>query len=222
MRRNRRNRYRNGDFGSNRRKNRHRNFDVIKWENLEHMAEDILRTLAERKEEIIFFSELGLLCRNPKKLGRIVDILEIHNFITIFQDHIQLTIEGHQHAKLILEKHQAIESAFEKSFESFSSHKIAHILEHTLSKEDIQKIMSVKQMGEISSYPLTEFQLPEGTVYKLTISSENLFYKMISLGIYPGQRIQINLRNGVNQIIQVKNSRFAIDKMIAQNIYVIP
>ncbi len=210
-----------GKFGPNR-GNRRQNFDIIKWENLEQNSEDILRMLAERNEDQVSFSDLNVLCMNSKKMGRILDLLEIQNSIIIFEDHIQLTEEGLLRAKLILEKHRAIESAFQQASTTLSSHKIAHILEHTLSREEIQKVLSIKQMENIHSYPLTEYLLPEGTVFKITLESENLFYKMLSLGIYPGQRIRIHLRNGVNQIIHVKDSRLAIDRIIARNIYVIP
>jgi Mn-dependent DtxR family transcriptional regulator/Fe2+ transport system protein FeoA len=217
----RRFRRRKGSF--NQKKHSNTNFDVIKWEKLEYLAEDILRMLAEREKNTTSFLELESLCCNSKKLGRILDILRNKNYIKIFPDSLELTEDGQQYAQQILRKHIALENAFQQTSKTLSVHKIAHILEHSISKDEMEKMLSITQMQtEIHSYSLDNYQLPVGTIHKLTFASEKLFYKMLSLGIYPGQRIEILLRNNINQVIRVKNSRFAIDITIARNIFVFP
>ncbi|MHA1341363.1 MAG: FeoA domain-containing protein [Promethearchaeota archaeon] len=219
----RRNRYRNrrkGADSSKKYKNMFQSTGITK--KILEIAEDILRTLIEQKNHMFPKNNLNEICLFPKKLGRALSILEAKEFIRFQDNYIVLTKNGEEIAKKIYKKHIAIENAFISIPNSLSVHKIANILEHILSDEEIEKIYSIANINEIKSYPLSEYFLPRGTVHKITIESERYFYRLLSLGIYPGQVIEIDNKNQINQIIKVKNSRFAIDKTLAKYIYVFP
>ncbi len=198
-----------------------RNYDYS-HQNIKELQEDILRMIVEKGIQPFPIPEIIKHCENTKKLGRVLDLMEQHLFITIKDSHIFLTQKGETYGMIIAKKHQAIESAFLNPISPVNSHKIASILEHSLSSRAIEQLIFMQHTKNIKSFPLDDYNLPQATIYRITFDSEKLFYKMISLGIYPGQRIEISHQNNNNQIIKVKNSRFAIDRFIARNIQVIP
>ena len=191
-------------------------------QNIKELQEDILRMIVEKGIQPFPIPEIVKYCGNTKKLGRVLDLMETHLFITIKDSYISLTQKGETYGMIIAKKHQAIENAFQNPISPVNSHKIASILEHSLSSRAIEQLIFMQHTKNIKSFPLNEYNLPQATIYRITFDSEKLFYKMISLGIYPGQRIEISHQNNNNQIIKVKNSRFAIDRIIARNIQVIP
>ena len=193
--------------------------------NLEHLvelSEDLLRFILEQDENGVKIKSLLDICVNSKVLGRIIDLLENDGHIIIQDEKICLTVEGKRNAEILLQKHLAIEKAFQSESDNLSTHKMAHILEHMLSVKEITQLCEYSSSSDMTCYPLDEYPLPEAHVYKLNIKSEQLFYKLLSLGIYPSQRIEIENRNGTNQVIKVKESRFAIDILIAKQIFVVP
>ncbi len=198
-----------------------RNYDYSP-KNIKELQEDILRIIVEQGIQPFPIVKLIDQCGNTKKLGRVLDLMETHLFIKIRDSHISLTPKGETYGMIIAKKHQAIENAFQNPISPVNSHKIASILEHSLSSREIEQLIFMQQTKNIKSFPLNEYTLPQATIYRITFYSDKLFYKMISLGIYPGQRIEISHQNNNNQIIKVKNSRFAIDRIIARNIQVIP
>ena len=218
--------------GKGRGKGRHRGFGKrshqkfrsydYSCQNIKELQEDILRMIVEKGIQPFPIAELINYCGNTKKLGRVLDLMEQHFFITFEDSHISLTQKGETYGMIIAKKHQAIENAFQNPIRPVNSHKIASILEHSLTSREIEQLVFMQQAKNIKSIPLNLYNLPQATIYRITFDSEKLFYKMLSLGIYPGQRIEISHQNNNNQIIKVKNSRFAIDRIIARNIQVIP
>ncbi|MHA1584477.1 MAG: iron dependent repressor, metal binding and dimerization domain protein [Promethearchaeota archaeon] len=198
-----------------------RRFDYS-WSNLQDIGEDILRVIVKEGEPQIRIYQLKKLCQNTKKLGRILTIMENQDLLILNDGLINLTDKGQKIGEKILRKHEAIETAFQTEIPSMNKHKIAHILEHNISNHDIEKLIYTQHLNNIYSLPLSKFTLPYATVYRITLKNERIFYKLIALGIYPGQRIEISCRNNYNQILTIKNSRFAIDKKLAEQIYVIP
>ncbi len=207
--------YNNGKIPSNK-------FDAIDYHNVQNRVENILRIIGESNLDLYPICNLSMFCKNSKHLGRYLNILQNDEYLSINNGIIKMTEFGKQEAKKISIKHQTLEYAFETELKTFSPHKIADILEHSLSEQEINNVLRMKQQNKIRSYSLYEFRLPSATVYNLKFNSEKLFYKILSLGIYPSQRIEILQRNGNNLIIRVKGGRFAIDKKIAQCIQVIP
>lgn len=155
-------------------------------------------------------------------MGRILTIMENQNLIIIDNGWIILLEKGQEIGKGILRKYEAIESAFQTETPSINKHKIAHILEHMISNHDIEKIIFTQKLSNIDSIPLSKFTLPYATIYRISLKNEKMFYKLIALGIYPGQRIEISCRNKYNQVLTIKDSRFAIDRQLAEQIFVIP
>ncbi|MHA1795461.1 MAG: FeoA domain-containing protein [Promethearchaeota archaeon] len=199
----------------------HKKFDLM-WLELQDVGEDILRAIVQEEKQQIQISRLRKVCLDTKKLGRILNIMENQNMININEGWVILSEKGQEIGRNILRKHEAIESAYKIKNPSINRHKIAHILEHMISYHDIEKIIYTQQLYNVDSIPLSRFILPYATVYRISLKNEKMFYKLIALGIFPGQRIEISCRNRYNLVLTVKKSRFAIDKQLAEQIFVIP
>jgi len=200
----------------------HKHFDRIKMHEVATIAEDILRFIAESNLPEFPINTLQNLCMNPKKLGRILDFLQTEHFIHISDHIITLTESGKASAEEILKKHKAIEQTFQAQFNNISAHKIAHVLEHQLSQKEINDLFAFSQTQGVVSYPLSTFQLPMARIHSVKIENEQMLYKLLSLGLYPGQQIEIQVQNLTNSIVRVKNSRLVLDRMISDKITVIP
>ena len=123
--------------------------------------------------------------------------------------------------KEIHKRHNKIENFIKGKGMLCDAHEMAHILEHELTKETIQKIIKASELKE-KGRPLINFLLPFGTIVDLNLPNCKFWTKLISIGMFPGQKIHIIERNSTNFLIEVKNSRVAIDKILANCILLIP
>ncbi|MBD3193462.1 MAG: hypothetical protein GF317_00290 [Candidatus Lokiarchaeota archaeon] len=46
--------------------------------------------------------------------------------------------------------------------------------------------------------------------------------KVVSIGLFPGQKIHILNRTWSNYLIEIKKSKFAIDRSLAESIFLMP
>lgn len=123
--------------------------------------------------------------------------------------------------KEIHKRHNKIENFIKGKGMLCDAHEMAHILEHELTTETIQKIIKASELKE-KGRPLINFLLPFGTIIGLNLPNCKVWTKLISIGMFPGQKIHIIERNSTNFLIEVKNSRVAIDKILANGILLIP
>ena len=135
------------------------------------------------------------------------------------REYIQLTKEGQVKANVIIKKHSVLEKYFKERRGEEEAIKATNILEHYISTEvidTIKKLSTFKKKG----ISLTEFKQKEGLIANINLNI-GLFERVISMGIYPGEKIGITdkIPNGI--IIEIKNKKFVLDKGIAKEIKVL-
>jgi Fe2+ transport system protein FeoA len=69
---------------------------------------------------------------------------------------------------------------------------------------------------------MSNFNFPSGTIVDVDLMNCEIWTKLVSIGIFPGQRIHIITKNSHNYLVEIKNSKFAIDHNIAEAIFLIP
>lgn len=145
--------------------------------------------------------------------------LQKEGLIHVQDDKITITEDGMILAEKILNYHKVIEDYFKRDFNEDDAHKIAHILEHYISKEVVE---NMKMISELEGFgvPLSEFSSSEGIITRLSFDEPQLFERIISMGVCPGQRITIIARVGIGLIVKLRNTQLAIDYKISKGIMV--
>ena len=70
--------------------------------------------------------------------------------------------------------------------------------------------------------PLTELKRhKESLITDITIPNYELFERIVSMGISPGEKIKLMNEISCGVIVKVKNKEFALDKKIAEEIKVL-
>ena len=132
---------------------------------------------------------------------------------------IWLTSRGKTEAKNILEKHLLLERYFEDIKSKKDAHRISNLIEHYISEEvidNLKKLSTFKGKG----LPLVEFKKEEGMITDITLNTQ-LFERIVSMGIFPGEKIEVigELPNGV--IFKIKNKKIFLAREVAKNIKVL-
>ena len=193
-----------------------------KHENFKELEEDLLKFIYERKDHKVsnkYLTEFFNKRHTPSH--RIIKHLHRNDLLCFYNNSVSLTPNGILIAKEILKKHNKIENFIKGKGMACNPHEMAHILEHELTTESIQKIIKASELRE-KGRPLINYLLPFGTIVGLDLPDCNVWTKLISIGIFPGQEIHIIERNSTNFLIEVKSSRIAIDKILANGILLIP
>ena len=187
------------------------------------VREDILEVLGREKNEVLLNSMNLEVKVSSLFVSKAIKELEKENLIKTLvkkrKRYVQLTKEGKGKAREIIKKHLILERYFKKKMSKREAVKRTNILEHYISMEvinNIKKLSTLKREGT----PLTEFKQKEGLITDI-ISSIGLFERIISIGIFPGEKIKITnkLPNGI--IIEIENKKFALAKEIARGIKVL-
>jgi len=188
---------------------------------LKVVKEDILRILSERKGKV----SLDIIKEEIKVsysfVSEAIEELEREELIQSRQVFFTLTEGGEEKARDILKKHLVFEDYFKKTRTEREAHKIANILEHYVSNEvlnNIKKLSTLKEEG----ISLTKFKLYErGLITNIRISSDELFERMVSMGIFPGGKIMITNELSNVIIVKIRYKKLALDKDIAKEIKVV-
>jgi Mn-dependent DtxR family transcriptional regulator len=182
------------------------------------VKEDILRILSERSERTSLETIKDEIKVAHPIISEALEELGKDGLITIQENFISLTEPGQKKAKTILEKHFVLENYFRKAKSKIEAHTAAHILEHYVSRRvinNIKKLSTLKKEG----VPLTRFELnKEGLIAEITFSDYKLFERVISMGLFPGEKIMLigEIHHGI--VLKVKNKKFALDRSIAKGI----
>lgn len=188
---------------------------------LKIVREDILRILDEQKNKKaskeFIDSEIKV---SDVFLFKALNVLEKEGLIEFQNEHVLLTTEGEDKARDILEKHIIIENYFKKTRSTKEAHKVAHLLEHYISKEvinNLKKLFTLRKEGIL----LAKFGLnKEGIICDNTIDDFRLFERTASMGIVPGERIEITNKIPNGLIVRIGNKKFALDENVVKEIKV--
>jgi len=188
---------------------------------LKIVKEDTLRILGEQRRSV----SLEILKEEIKVslsfIYEAIEELKEEGLIQSQRVFFTLTEEGEKKARDILKKHLVFEDYFKKTRTEREAHKIANILEHYVSNEvlnNIKKLSTLKEEG----ISLTKFKLYKGgLITNIRVLDEELFERMVSMGIFPGEKIAITNELSNVIVVKIKNKKFALDKDIAREIKVL-
>jgi len=185
------------------------------------VKEDVLRILFERsKKTSLEIIEDEIKVAHPF-VSEALEELERDDLIVIQENFISLTELGQESAKNILKKHFVLVNYFEKTRSKIEAHIAAHILEHYVSGEVINNIKKLSTL-KMEGIPLTKFELnKEGMITDIMFSDYGLFERIVSMGIFLGEKITITNEISHGIVVKIKNKKFALDKNIAEEIKVV-
>lgn len=187
------------------------------------VKEDILRITAESSREVSVNSFKTKINVSSSLISSALKALERENLIKIEGHSINLTKDGQKKSKNILRKHLILESYFQKNLDEGSAHSKAHILEHYVSEEVLKNIKMIDTLKD-NCIPSTKFTLhKEGMIADMNINQDDqgLFERLVSMGIIPGERIEIlSIIPGIF-IVQIENKKFALDEEIMKAIKIL-
>ena len=185
---------------------------------LKIVKEDVLRILCERsKKTSLEIIEDEIKVAHPI-ISEALEELERDDLIAIQENFISLTELGQENAKNILDKHFVLENYLEKTGSKIGVHTAANILEHYVSGEvinNIKKLSTLKKEG----VPLTKLELnKEGMITDITFSDYGLFERVVSMGVFLGEKVIVTNEIPDGIVVKIKNKKFALDKNIAKEI----
>jgi len=192
---------------------------------LKIVKEDILEVLGRENKRISLKSMNLEVNVSQFFVSKAINELEKENLIRLSLDKkygdqcIQLTERGQNKANDILKKHLILEEYFKKRMSVRGAIKAANALEHYISTEVVEVIKKLSTF-EKRGIALTEFKKKEGLITDVNLSIA-LFERLISMGIYPGEKIRITNKIPDGVIIEIKNKKFVLGKDIAKEIEVL-
>ena len=196
---------------------------IVSYEEISKKEEeDLLKFIFENKEKNVKILQLKKFANNFNLvLDDVLERLQKEKYIILKDSACSLTPMGEEIAGEIFKRHLEIEYFIESKTNSCDAHQMAHILEHSLTEDAIQGMFAVSSKKDHGK-PLPQFNLPSGTIVDISWNSCNLIAKLISMGIFPGQKIHILNKSSANYLIEVKKSKLGIDRILAKGIKLIP
>jgi len=129
-----------------------------------------------------------------------------------------LTKLGQENAKTILRKHVVLENYFMKTKSTIDPHIAANVIEHYISMEVINNLKKMSTLRK-KGVPLTRFEHnKEGLIVEINFSDYKLFERVVSMGLFPGEKIMVISEVFHRMILKVREKKFALDKSIAERI----
>ncbi|MEX2721276.1 MAG: metal-dependent transcriptional regulator [Candidatus Wukongarchaeota archaeon] len=194
---------------------------MIKESNvLKRVKEDILRILGERKEKVSLKSMKAEINVSLTFMSEAIKTLEEEGLISVEKEFIRLTKNGLAEAKDIVKKHLVLENYFKETRSEREADQVAELLELYVSEEviyNIEKLFTLKKEG----VPLTEFGFnKEGLITDMITSDSKLFERMVSIGILPGEVIEVTNKIFSGVVVKINNKKIVLDKTIAKEIKV--
>ncbi|MFX1537724.1 MAG: metal-dependent transcriptional regulator [Promethearchaeota archaeon] len=182
------------------------------------MKEDVLRILCEKSERTSLEFLKNEINVAQTILSDSLKELQREDLITIHENSVSLTELGREKAKTILEKHLVLEDYFEKTRSKIEAHTAAHIIEHYVSGEVINYIKKLSTLKK-GGIPLTQFELDkEGLIAEIAFSDYRLFERVVSMGIFPGEKMMVTSEIPQGIILRINDKKFALDRSIAKGI----
>jgi Mn-dependent DtxR family transcriptional regulator len=212
--------------GSNRRNKKRAFKGVLKrsdlFKNFKRREEDLLKYILKQDRNQISISKIKEeFDHDNRELESVMKRLQGKGCLIKEKGSVSLTVEGKEIAELVFRIHDEIEDYIKGRTLSCNAHQMAHILEHELTEEQIEKMKKASEFKD-KGVSLPNFNLSSGKIVEVNLSECKVWTKMISIGIFPGQQMRILSRTPSNYLIEIKGSKFAIDSGLARGIYLIP
>jgi len=185
------------------------------------VKEDILEALEEKNGKapsLLLEPEIKV---SRSFISKALGELEKEDLIRIKKNLVYLTKAGTKRAKDIVKKHLVLEDYFKKTRSKKGAYKAASILEHYVSLEvidNIEELSTLKREGT----PLTKFELhKQGLITDILISGSKMFERIVSMGIFPGNKIILTNKISDKIVVKIEGKKFALGKNIAKKIKVL-
>jgi len=188
---------------------------------LKIVKEDTLRLLGEMKKRVSLKYLRMKMKVSPSFMSKAIESLEKEGTISVEKGFVELTKTGQDEAKDIIEKHLVLENYFKATRSEREAHRAAHLLEHYVSRQVIDNIKRMSTLKK-EGVPLTQLGLNrEGLITDILFSDYKLFERMISMGILPGEVLEVThvIPSGV--VVRTSNKKIVLDKTIAKDIKVL-
>ena len=190
-------------------------------DSLKKVKEDILRIIGERKRNVSVEIINEEIKDSPSVMHQAIKELENEGLIKSQQGSLKLTGKNKEKADDILRKHLALEDYFKRTKTKKEAHEMAHILEHYISQEVLYKLQSLSTLKK-QSFPLTDLNPEEqGIISDFTFSDYGLFERIISMGIFPGEKVRMINKIPAGIVIIIENKKLVLGKNVAKEIKVL-
>lgn len=158
---------------------------------------------------------------SPSFMSRAIESLAKEGMISVEKGFAKLTKTGQDEAKDIIEKHLVLENYFKATRSEREAHRAAHLLEHYVSGQVIDNIKRMSTLKK-EGVPLTQLGLNrEGLITDILFSDYKLFERMISMGILPGEVLEVTHTIPSGVVVKTSNKKIVLDKTIAKEIKVL-
>lgn len=192
------------------------------FENFKRQEEDLLKYIYEQDQKKVNIIKIKQVFKNNNGgIDKIIENLISENYIIEKENDLSLTPTGEEIAEIILRIHNEIEDYIKGKNLSCNAHQMAHILEHKLTEEQIEGMIKASENRD-RGISLPDYTLPSGRIVEVILKNCDIWTKLVSIGVFPGQRIHILSRTASNYLIEIKNSKFAVDRKTAEGIFLIP
>ncbi len=179
--------------------------------------EDILRAIVEFGTDAI--EEIRQELSTPEVFTESLDQLVMEGLVCLNGQSVKLTPLGEDAASVIANRHRVIEEYFLQEVDDENAHQIAHTLEHVIAEEVVHSLKKIRELEE-KGHHLTEKDSGEGLITRVNHDDIQLFDRMISMGICPGQWITIIKPIHGGLILLVGNTQLAVGWDIVSKIEV--
>ena len=188
---------------------------------LKIVKEDTLRLLGEMKKRVSLKSLRMKMKVSPSFMSRAIESLAEEGTISVEKRFVELTKTGQDEAKDLIEKHLVLENYFKATRSEREAHRAAHLLEHYVSGQVIDNIKRMSTLKK-EGVPLIQFGLnKEGLITDIMFSDYKLFERMISMGILPGEVLEVTHMIPSGVVVRTSNKKIVLDKTIAKEIKVL-
>ena len=185
---------------------------------LKIVKEDVLRIHGERKENVSLEGITSEIEASSSFVSKTIRSLEEEKLIQVEGKIIRLTKKGRDEAKTIVKKHRILEHYLKETRSEREAHQAAHLLEHYVSEEVIKNFKKFSTLKE-NGVPLTTLELhTQATITNIALSDYGLFERVVSMGMFPGEKITVTNVTSHAIIVKIKNKKFALDKNVAKEI----
>jgi Mn-dependent DtxR family transcriptional regulator/Fe2+ transport system protein FeoA len=182
--------------------------------------EDILRILGEQKGKVPLRYLKTKIRVSSSSISEAIMSLQKEDLVAAENGSIGLTKKGRDAAKDIVKKHRWLEKYFQEGRSTRDAHRSAHLLEHHISMaviNNLKRIATLKKEG----VPLTRFGFRKGVVTDITLSDYKLLERLISMGIIPGEVVEVTHEIPSGVVVTINNKQIVVDKTIANEIKVL-
>lgn len=186
------------------------------------VKEDIIRIIGEEKGKKFPSKDLKSEIKASRvTISEAIKGLGSDGLIQIEDGLLALTEKGRVYADTIIKKHSVLEDYFKKKRDKKEAHAAADALEHYITIEvcnNIEKLSTLEEEG----FSLTEAKVnQEALIADIECSSGGLFERIVSMGIFPGEKVRIMHKIPDGFVVSVGRKKIALGRDMAEKIRVL-